>query len=680
MHRLRRYAIIVLTIAVITSAIYATGAFSSLQSSRQANVNVAGDASGYLALEPAQNSKNSVYATYQNGKLRVSLNSMADAAGSGVNPGGKTTVNNVFTITNQGTQPVAVWLATDSGAVSFTRGTSGRAMETKGQAVRLAPGDPVSISIVVDTTNLESGGSLRPGMTVHASTDVAGTPVNSGGGNSDAGQTSPPPTESQQSQQHSKKTTDKQKSTDKDDGGGLLDGLSHAVNNPEETLNDAGEAITDFVVGSLKWFKNKAPGYIYQKLRNAATHPLQTIYQAGEQAWNFFLGVALGDLAMPSSKFPMDQAETLSYLGGWITGTIVPGLDVATGVRDFVSAAMKGDPAGMIIEAVGLVPGLGALENAKDLYRTPIKWAKAFPTAADEAFKLVSGPFLKNAPTEAKHLVLSAFGKGSDEAGTAAKNGDEGFKRSDSVSDSRLNELTTKYSEERIKRLVNKHGFITADIDDFAKRGVDLRKVEGLSQSGVSKGNIHTLTKANANLKVAYKLTSRGFSGDQLAYLAKHGEEAHPKITVSQAETLKDVGYSADDIIHISKNANSKYPVRIKRPIEGSVRNPLDGYKAQNPVATGATTEQLVKLRKQEIPTDDIRYYVDNGYSLKFVSYLKKSRSPKEVRRTIKKLRKTKYRTFLFGKCRDISASNGAANRTIELGEHSFKPPQKCIV
>lgn len=382
---------------------------------------------------------------------------------------------------------------------------------------------------------------------------------------------------------------------------------------------------------------------------------------------------------MPDSKFPMDQAETLSYLGGWITRTIVPGLDVATGVRDFVSAAMKGDAVGMIIEAVGLIPGLGALENAKDLYRIPIKWAKAFPTSADEAFQLVSGPLLKNGPAEAKHMVLSAFGKSSDEAGTAAKNGDEAFERGASVSDSRLKELKTKYSEDRMKRLVNYNEFTTADIDAFAKRGVDLRMVEGLSKSGVSKKNIHTLTKTDANLRVAYKLTSRGFSGDQLAYLAKHGDEAHPKITVSQAETLKNVGYSADDIVHFSKKANGKYPVRVQRPIEGSVRDPLDGYRAQKPVATGATTEQLVKLRKQEIPADDIRYYVDNGYSLKFVSYLKKSRSPKEVRRIIMELKGTKYAAFLWGKCRDTTASNGAANRTIELGEHSFKPPQHCV-
>ncbi len=147
---------------------------------------------------------------------------------------------------------------------------------------------------------------------------------------------------------------------------------------------------------------------------------------------------------------------------------------------------------------------------------------------------------------------------------------------------------------------------------------------------------------------------------------------------VEQAETLKDVGYSADDIVHISKNANSKYPVRIQRPIEGSVRNPLDGYRAQKPAGTGATTEQLVKLRKQDIPADDIKYYVENGYRLEFVSYLKKSRSPQEVKGLVEDLRRTKFAVFLFGKCRDISASNKAGDRTIKIGDQSFKPPQKC--
>lgn len=111
MLRLRRLAIVLIAIGLITSAIYATGAFSNLSASRDANVRVAGDASGYLALQPSDG-PNGAYATQQNGQLRVSLTEVATANGEGVNPNAITRVQSVFTITNQGTQPVEVWLMT----------------------------------------------------------------------------------------------------------------------------------------------------------------------------------------------------------------------------------------------------------------------------------------------------------------------------------------------------------------------------------------------------------------------------------------------------------------------------------------------------------------------------------------------------------------------------------------
>lgn len=112
-----------MSLAVVVSVVYGTGAFDSLTAQRDASVQVTGDASGYLGLAPADG-PNGAYASYRNGQLRVSLNGALDAnaSGSGVNPDAVTTVRDIFTITNQGTQPVAVWLTDESDAVGFESG------------------------------------------------------------------------------------------------------------------------------------------------------------------------------------------------------------------------------------------------------------------------------------------------------------------------------------------------------------------------------------------------------------------------------------------------------------------------------------------------------------------------------------------------------------------------------
>lgn len=109
MRRIRRLAIVLVAIGLVTSAIYATGAFHSLTTSRDANVDVVGDQAGYLGLAPGENGQ---YTTYQNGKLQLQLNGALEGedapSGLGINHDAETSINSVFTITNQGTQPVGV--------------------------------------------------------------------------------------------------------------------------------------------------------------------------------------------------------------------------------------------------------------------------------------------------------------------------------------------------------------------------------------------------------------------------------------------------------------------------------------------------------------------------------------------------------------------------------------------
>lgn len=193
MRRIRRLAIVLIAIGLVTSAIYGTGAFSSLTTTRDASVSVVGDKAGYLGLSPGENGE---YTTYQNGKLQLRLNGALEGkdapSGQGVNRGAKTTINGVFTITNQGTQPVGIWLADTSDQITFQR-DSGDSLEQQGNAVRLTPGDTVAVGLAIDTTET-SAEDLGTQLTINADTDVEGTTVSKdGAGNQGSDQPTPPP-------------------------------------------------------------------------------------------------------------------------------------------------------------------------------------------------------------------------------------------------------------------------------------------------------------------------------------------------------------------------------------------------------------------------------------------------------------------------------------------------------
>lgn len=170
---LRRLAVALIAVGLVLSTVYGSGAFDSLTASRDATVQVAGDAGGYLALAPADG-PNGAYATQKNGQLRVSLAGALEegASGSGVNPDAVTGVRKVFTITNQGTQPVGVWVTDESDRVAFEAGNG--PIEKREWAATLGPGESRAIDIVVDTrgyTGDDAG--LLESVTIHADTEAA---------------------------------------------------------------------------------------------------------------------------------------------------------------------------------------------------------------------------------------------------------------------------------------------------------------------------------------------------------------------------------------------------------------------------------------------------------------------------------------------------------------------------
>lgn len=176
MSRMRRLAIVLLTASVITSAIYATGAFTSLTAERDANIQVAGDAAGYLSIKPSEGA-NGEYASLRGGKLHVSVGGVLGQQGGGVNRDAVTVVRDIFTITNQGSQSVGIWLTDETAAVTFTGGPQATTLEGKDHAITLQPGDTLVVGLTVDTRGANAAVSELTAVAIHADTEVAGRSV-----------------------------------------------------------------------------------------------------------------------------------------------------------------------------------------------------------------------------------------------------------------------------------------------------------------------------------------------------------------------------------------------------------------------------------------------------------------------------------------------------------------------
>lgn len=141
----------------------ATGAFTTVSAERTVNVNVTGDASALLAMEPNATSANGGYASMDGTDVMVDIsesndNQSADAttegnfSGSGVNDNATTTMDYVINITNQGTQPVEV-SATYGGVDGFRLyNASDPTADLNGSAVRLEQGESMSVGVYVNTT------------------------------------------------------------------------------------------------------------------------------------------------------------------------------------------------------------------------------------------------------------------------------------------------------------------------------------------------------------------------------------------------------------------------------------------------------------------------------------------------------------------------------------------------
>jgi hypothetical protein len=110
-------------------AVLGTGAFTSVEAERTVNVETAGDQNAFLQLEPAVNGNGNQYpnaAEFADGTgdtLEITIGDQG-SGGTGVNLNAITHIDRVFQVTNNGTQPIVLFIEEIPGS-----GTDGNAID-----------------------------------------------------------------------------------------------------------------------------------------------------------------------------------------------------------------------------------------------------------------------------------------------------------------------------------------------------------------------------------------------------------------------------------------------------------------------------------------------------------------------------------------------------------------------
>lgn len=148
----RKFMIGVGSLAAGSAAAMGTGAFNFANVDRGMNVNIADDSNAFLALEDT-----SGYADGSGSRLSLTFDSSADVTGKGINKNSDYSFTGVFSITNQGSQSVGVWINdNDSNDVVnwYAAGTPNNSdfstsMEGPGNAFAINPGQTVYVNVVI---------------------------------------------------------------------------------------------------------------------------------------------------------------------------------------------------------------------------------------------------------------------------------------------------------------------------------------------------------------------------------------------------------------------------------------------------------------------------------------------------------------------------------------------------
>jgi hypothetical protein len=191
----REYLIGLAATAASGAVAVGSGAFTSVEAERELTVEVADDADAFLALEPIEGSPNSEeFVETGGGSLAVRITG-TDVGGEGVNEQAVFLFDDLFTITNRGTQGVYVYMRVDAQGVNFYRiegddrrqidaGPTANGVDSLGdigprpEIQYLGVGESIRVGLGIDTVGTPSD---RDGtMTIIAESDAGKLP--SGGG------------------------------------------------------------------------------------------------------------------------------------------------------------------------------------------------------------------------------------------------------------------------------------------------------------------------------------------------------------------------------------------------------------------------------------------------------------------------------------------------------------------
>lgn len=493
----RRLGILLLALGVVTAAIYGTGAFAGLSADRSADVSVTGDASGYISLKPADGS-GGVYAEQDTrGKLMLHFD-------EGVNPDSSTEFENVFTITNQRAETVGFWLGDMNDAVTFYVGEE-KIGESKDGAIILEPGKTKHVRIEVDAMNVEAGQEMLQSLRFHVSSKVKGKNVRSG--------------PSASSNSHSQ--------------------------------FGVGDSDADIGQTSDSKPKDSSDGQSSRNDDSISNKGMDLLGKGWEATKALTLGFATGNFGMPGGWFTAKESSSPLYLLGQLLNAAAPwGMDMVFDLRDIVANVISGEVFSWenALNAVGLLPVLGSVDDASDMRKIVSNWIDAFPSKADEARSFISHAFIKHLPDSIGKRLLKI------------------------TSDAPVGELTKK-------------GVPVDDIIKYQDEGADFNRVLELRDQGIPPEDIRFYVDEGIDLKLVKEVRKEGMKPQRIRFRLGDGS----KVSV---QTLIDQGYSRKEIVSlIDKGADLKKASKLQA--EGMPRADINYYVKNSIQLSGAG-----KLRK----------------------------------------------------------------------------------
>jgi hypothetical protein len=160
-----------IAVVVAASMVSATGAFSSTEVQRSAEIKVVGDKKAYLAIQPSDKPNGDYAKTTDGGKFKLAITSTKEG-GQGLNKDSLTAMHNVIAITNQGTQTVSVTVdeKSNNNAVTFYKGADpSNKIESSG--VEVGVGDTLLVGVEIDLRGDVGEGDLINKVVINANSD-----------------------------------------------------------------------------------------------------------------------------------------------------------------------------------------------------------------------------------------------------------------------------------------------------------------------------------------------------------------------------------------------------------------------------------------------------------------------------------------------------------------------------